>query len=522
MHRLSTLDAADTYAYRSLTALPVPKDTISLHSKADRPLRSSPDPIATMARFVAAAAVALPALAAGALTATQLLHVHDPSTWFGDVALSLAANGGDPIVLLSTWVYGKAEAEAWRPSASTTQPAWRTNVSAATRYETLYVASNGGGGASTAEADALILWNSKPQPMVGPLRLFAVNSAVAPDLTGSGGGDGVVWNATLSGDAQNVNLWVPYTWMALAPGAAAAVGWILGDLGNTTVVGLDAAGRVTWAHSLVVSGANAQYAYSYGVGLSGDGAWAVYDGGIEGVTNQSIYVVDAATGAARGKPGAGGDGAVNSVGLIQGKLSHDGGYTFTADDVSGPHATIHAWDAGAQQYRPVGGVTGPLPPGGAPGSTWFVAGAAFSFDAASGKTLFAALWLPDSLTGATSFAVWDAANLAAGPLANFTQAGDTNNMAVDSAEVACAGLLCAAAMMTPTGGANGTVPTLAVLAGDGSGGVWTAVSPGSQLAVDVRAAASGGGTYYVATAGCDTRSVCTKAGADAYLWRVTL
>ena len=48
--------------------------------------------------------------------------------------------------------------------------------------------------------------------------------------------------------------------------------------------------------------------------------------------------------------------------------------------------------------------------------------------------------------------------------------------------------------------------------------------PGSQLAVDVRAApgGSGGGAYYVATAGCDTRSVCSKAGADAYLWKVTL
>lgn len=467
-----------------------------------------------MARLLAAAA--LPALAAGTLNATQLLHVHDNKTWFGDVALSIAADGGDPIMLLSTWVYGGAEVEAWRPSKSASEPAWRTNVSRVTKYETLYVVSNGGGGSSTSAVDALILWNSKPQPMVGPLRLFAVNSAVAPDLRG---GDGVVWNATLSDDANNVNLWMPYTWMALAPGGTAAVGWIEASLGNTTIVGLDGAGRRTWSHSLLANGSEAQYAYSYGVGMSGDGAWAVYDGGVEGLTNQSIYVVDVATGDARGKPGAGGDGAVNSVGLIQGKLSHDGGYTFTVDDVSGPHATIHGWDADSKQYRPVGSVTGPLPASGTSG-TWFAAGASFSFDAASGKTLFAALWLPDSLVGATSFGVWDVANLGAGPLANFTQNGDTNNMAVDSAEVACAGLLCAAAMMTPR--ANGTVPTLAVLAGDGSGGVWTAVSPGSQLAVDVRAVPGQAGSYYVATAGCDTRSVCTKAGADAYLWQVTL
>ena len=73
--------------------------------------------------------------------------------------------------------------------------------------------------------------------------------------------------------------------------------WVLDGLGSTTVWGIDAVrGTIAWNTTIAVNASEADYAYSYGVALSADGKWAIYDAGVVGVTNQTLYVVDSATG----------------------------------------------------------------------------------------------------------------------------------------------------------------------------------------------------------------------------------
>jgi len=71
---------------------------------------------------------------------------------------------------------------------------------------------------------------------------------------------------------------------------------------------------------------------------------------------------------------------------------------------------------------------------------------------------------------------------------------------------------------------DGTLPTTIILSAEGDGAAWSTATPGSMLSVDVNVgtdAASGARTYYVGLAGCTTLGVCTKPGADAYLYRVS-
>jgi hypothetical protein len=162
-------------------------------------------------------------------------------------------------------------------------------------------------------------------------------------------------------------------------------------------------------------------------------------------------------------------------------------------------------------------VNGPNPSGSA---GWVLAGASFGFDPPSGRTILGAVWLTADLAGTYAIGVWDVAALASGPVASVNYTSVQATMAVDEAEISCAGLLCAVAMNTPV--SDSSLPTIWVLSAEGDGATWSAATPGSMLAVDVNVGvdAAGARTYYVGVAGCATESVCTKPGADAYLLRV--
>ena len=479
---------------------------------------------AAVATAVAAALVASPTAAAlpsaaGALNVTTLVHATNPRTWYGDVSVAMLGPA-DPVLLLSSWVYKPSLVEAFRPSHNATRPVWATNVSSDYTYETLYVATavpyGGSGGPAPPAVDTLLLWSYKPQPMVGPLRLFGVNSAVRPNLETL---EGVAWSLELSSTAMNVNLWTDSSWFELSDDGAVAVAWALDSLGASTVWGIDAVhGKVAWNTTISVNASEADYAYSYGVALSADGRWAIYDAGVVGVTNQTLYIVDSATGVLRG-----GAPPVQSVGLINGVISHDGGYTIANMDPTQPELTVFAWSpAGAGGYAPVASVTGPNPSGSTGGGQgWYLVSASFGYDPPSGRTILGAVWLTADLSGTYAIGVWDVAALASGPIASVNYTAVQSTMAVDEAEISCAGLLCAVAMNTPVSDAS--MPTIWVLSAEGDGATWSANTPGSMLSVDVNVGlgAAGARTYYVGVAGCATESVCTKPGADAYLLRVS-
>lgn len=480
---------------------------------------------AKMALAAAATLAAAAPSAAASLNVTLLARVQNARTWYGDVAVAMLGPA-DPVLLLSSWVYKPSLVESFRPAQpghNASAPVWSTNVSGNYTYETLYVTSavpfGGAGGPVLPAVDTLLLWSYKPPQapgaLGGPLVLYGVHSGTRPNLDTL---EGVAWRTELSATAVNVNLWTPDTWMQLSDDGAVAVAWVFGGLGEFTVWGLDGqTGRVAWNNTISYNASVANYAYSTGAALSGDGKWAIYDTGIAGTTNQSLIVVDSATGRPRGPA------PVQSVGIIDGVLSHDGAYTIAHVDTSQPELTVFAWSpAGAGGYVAAGSVTGPNPSGSTGGGAgWYLVGAAFGFDPASGRTIVGAVWLTADLTGTYAIGVWDVAKLAAGPVAAANYTSVQSTYAVDEAEISCAGLLCAVAMNTPE--VDGALPTTIILSAEGDGAAWSAATPGSMLSVDVNVGtdgASGARTYFVGVAGCTTLGVCTKAGADAYLWRV--
>lgn len=464
------------------------------------------------ASFVAATS----SVALASLNVSQLLRVQDAKTWWGDVSIAVAGPA-DPILMLSSWVYKPALVEAFRPAKTGTERYWSTNVSSVYERETLYVTSAapyGLSGAVKAPAvDSLIMWNAKESGITGPLRIYGVNSATKPDLQGA---NGVAWNVTLDAESSNVNLWTSQTVMALADDGSTAVAWILDDLATVTVVGLNGqTGALAWNRTISYNDSVAQYAYSYGADLSADGKFAIFDTGLAGITNQSLFIVDIRDSVLRGPA------PVQSVGLINGRLSHDAAYTVAVMDPLNPEATILQWNDGSAAYVPIGTISGPNPSGSSgAGQGWFMY-ANFGFDPVSSTTIFGAVWITADLTGTTAAGVWDVARLSAGPLASYNYTSSQDQIAIDEAEIACAGLLCAVALNALT--VNGTLPTVVIMSAEGDGASWSTVTPGSMLSVDVNvgADASGAREYYVAAAGCSTPSVCSDQGADAYLWRVS-
>jgi hypothetical protein len=147
--------------------------------------------LASLARPAAAAAAAAAASSSSSssLNVTTLVHAQNRATWYGDASVAMLGPA-DPVLLLSSWVYKPSLVEAFRPEhgggGNASTPAWSTNVSSEYPYETLYVATatpyGGSGGPSPPAVDTLLLWSYKTQPMVGPLKLFGVNSGVRPNL----------------------------------------------------------------------------------------------------------------------------------------------------------------------------------------------------------------------------------------------------------------------------------------------------------------------------------------------------
>jgi hypothetical protein len=482
--------------------------------------------------FLAAAAAATTTVTTASLvplrrnaTARVLSHIIDPRTWYGDSAVGGNVAAGDPVFMTTSWVYPPVEALGFRPAAG---PApWKTDTTKDLTYQTLLVDTapsvyGGAAGSAAAPVDSLMMWVEKPSGIVGMCTLVGFNSGAAPQPDAPTPPAGT-WKTRLPMPCLNVNLWSPYSAFDVSADGKTAVAWVLQSTGaNTTVYGLDAAtGAIAWSRDFGVDAGDADYFLSYGVTLAAGGRWAVYDQGVVGLTDHFLYVLDAATGATRD--------VVPSAVAIQGALSPDGAYLYTAPQEGAALFQVHKFNDAAGAYAPVGGPGAPPLPAGSDGETWYFVDGVFSVDAAANRTLLAAIWIAESLSGNGVFALFDADRAADGPLAVHLLTTLNNDMAIDGGAVACDGPVCAAAL--EAGAINGTAPTVVVLSavgvapGAAAPPVFTAVTRGSMNSVSVAAGRAVNGTaavYFVGAAGCTTNAICTAPGAEATLWELTL
>lgn len=260
---------------------------------------------------------------------------------------------------------------------------------------------------------------------------------------------------------------------------------------------------------------NAQYYFSNGVGVSGDGAWVVFDDAIEGIGEHHIYVLDSKTGTQRG-------GTIMSAADVAANINADGSLVYICGSEAQPVASIVQWDESTQSYAQIGDVAGILPAGSASEQQWYMGKGAFSKDATTGRSYFAAIWFTGSLDGAQTMGMWDVANLAAGPISYYNVSASGSDMADDGGTVDCDGHVCAFGLWTQ---ADDSSPTVIVLDGSGAAGAkagpsWTFVSEGTMESVAVNEGmdANGDVAYYVGAAGCSSVGVCIVPGADAYMW----
>lgn len=454
---------------------------------------------------------ALLATAHSAITAKLILAAKSTS-WFGSSAIALQGPA-DPVFMTSTWVYEPTEIVGWRTSRNATAPAWVDDTSKDLHYQTLSVASPGVATVA-GRVDSLAFWNRKPSGLNGECVLFGFNSARAPDLI-FGPSTPSSWHVNLTeADCDNVNLAVPWSRFALSDNGALAAAFVQGADASVTLYVFDGAtGAPRWTkHVPCGTPAECQYFLAYGVDVSADGRFVLFDDGVEGAGAHRLNVLDAADGTPRCDP-------VLSAGDIPAHASPNGDFMMTADDGSAASTGAFStwrWDAAAKAYARVGGST---PPDGGDGSGWVLAQYAFSADAA-GNTWLGVVWFASSLSGPSVFAIYNAsapttaiASASRPPLAG-------SDMANAGAVVDCAGALCAAGLYTQEAG-NAEQPTLIVLAGDSPSSNANFTTPGSVDAVSV-ASAGAPGKYYVLAAGCSSPSVCTKPGGNVRAYEITV
>ena len=149
---------------------------------------------------------------------------------------------------------------------------------------------------------------------------------------------------------------------------------------------------------------------------------------------------------------------------------------------------------------------------------WSFVQYAFSTDKATGKTYVACAWFDTTLLGVTMIAMYDVLDVTKGHLSwAKTDPLPDNDFAMAEVVVDCVGKLCVGGFWTQK--VNGTQPTVAIISADVPYSIFNFTSPGSTDAVSIVQSTSG--NYYVAAVGCSSIGVCTKPGADAYLWEVS-
>ena len=442
-----------------------------------------------------------------------LVELHTAKAWLGSSAVSLQGER-DPVAMMSSWVYPPTELLAFRPAVNESAPAWVEDTTKDLKYQTLYVASAKGRTSAlpAGSVDSLAFWNRKPDGIIGECSLFGFDSAAAPDISFGPARKGS-WHANLTSDCSNINGAVPWPRFALSADGATAAAWTQDAKGDITVYCLDGqTGALRWNVS-VPCGTPAQcdFFLSYGVDVSDDGRWVVFDDGIIGGGPHRINVLAAADGKPRCKP-------VPSPDPVSAHISPDGDFLYTSEDAANPSTGFFAtwrWNASAAAYSRVGEGKPPVASG---AHGWTSAEYAFSLDPASGATLLGVVWFDTTLQGDSLLAVYDAADPAAGPRSSFVMQGLTNGFANAGAVVDCAGALCAAGFWTQRVG--GPQNTLVALSGADPAFRFNFTTPGSVDAVSLRHDAAAD-VYYLLGVGCQSLGVCTKPGGDAYLFELS-
>ena len=462
----------------------------------------------------AALLLVLPSAASASAPPKLLVEVHTKTSWFGSSAVSLQGER-DPVAMFSTWVYEPTELLGYRPAVNATAPAWADDTTRDLKYQTLYVASAKGRSAAlpAGSVDSLAFWNRKPDGISGECVLFGFDSASAPDLSFSPPRAGS-WHYNLSsGDCVNINGAVPWPRFALSSDGATAVAWVQSINANFTVFCFDGqTGALRWSVEVPCGTPDqCMYFLSYGVDVSDDGKWVVFDDGVIGGTApHRLNVLSAADGTPRCKP-------VLTSDPVSAHISPDGSFMYSSDDGTNPSTGAFStwrWNASSGNYTRAGRG---MPPVASDGHGWTSAEYDFSIDPASGTTLLGIVWYDSTLNGDSILAVYDAADPAAGAKSFFVMAGLENGYANDGAVVDCAGALCAAGFWTQKVG--GPQNTLVALSGADKGFLFNFTTPGSVDAVSLRHDTAAG-VYYVLGVGCQSLGVCTKPGGDAYLFEL--
>ena len=460
--------------------------------------------------ILAAAAGVLGAAAAGA-PATLLVEVHSPRAWFGSSALALQGPR-DPVAMTTTWVYAPEEIVGYRPAASANKsaPAWSEDTTKDLKYQTLYVESASGRTAALPKGtvDSLAFWNRKPHGITGDCHLIGFNSAAAPDLS-FGPSRAGSWHYNLSTDCTNINGAVPWPRFALSDDGLTAVAWVQGAAANLTIFCLDGqTGALRWSLPVACIG-SCDYFLSYGVDVSDDGRWVVFDDGSLGEPHR-LNVLDAATGKPRCAP-------VLSAGGISAHISPSGDFMYTSDAEAQPSTGAFStwrWDAASGKYAKAGSG---LPPVSSHSDGWVSAEYAFSVDAATNTTYLGVVWFDNTLLGASVLAVYDAAAPAKARSFYVMEPLNNTGMANAGAVVDCSGALCAAGFYTQKVG--GPQHTLVALSGADAAFNFSYRTPGSVDAVSILEDRASG-LYYLLGVGCQSVGVCTKPGGDAYLFEL--
>ena len=370
------------------------------------------------------------AAAAAPANVTLLQHAGDPATWFGSVAIALRSPT-DPIMMVTSWVFAPEELVAYRPSTANASAAWRVDTTADLTYQTLYIGSSGA--PLPGRVDSIAFWNMKPHGIVGDCALIGFHSDAAPDLTGKASPNN--WRVNVSSNCQNINGWVPFTRFGLSRDGATAIAWIQDSDENVTVYCYDGqTGAARWKHVFPAPATERSFAVSFGAEISEDGRWVTVDYGIETVSPQFLYVLDASSGALRCDP-------VPSKGLLQATLSPDGDYLMELMDELSGAMSVMRFNATSHAYEVVGTVQPPSPP---VSHGWTLGGSAFSTD---GNTTYAGLaWFDTNLAGTSVVAMWDVGSLSSPVAAVVVPPVDGDDIAVASASISCDGALCAAAL----------------------------------------------------------------------------
>jgi len=300
------------------------------------------------------------------------------------------------------------------------------------------------------------------------------------------------------------------------------------------------------------------YFTSYGVDISADGRWVVYDEGVVG-SGQNYHVLSSVDGKPRAAP-------VLGQTAMAAEMSADGSLLATNDDTQNPGpGAFSVWRWNGTQYALSGSAQCPVDAG---SHGWILGQYSFGTDLSTNITYIGVGWFDTTLVGDSVVAMYDARNLSA-PLAVAVSKPKSSSMSNAGIVVACDGALCVGGLWTqvralwggkrgeasggvkggrPAGGVrsapavgrhsaplverstkthpahptqlvnNTAQPTTVVLSPTSSTPIFEAASEGSMDAVSILRADSK--TYYVLAAGCSTRSVCTAPGADAFMWRV--